>query len=1098
MSRDSYLEAPSTLEMRVEEMYQNCALGNDKVFLPAGEYQHLVTKDAIRENLGLNRMSQEDEALLDFILNRAVRVFLTFCLLCQINFQQGSRNKFLKACHRYGFDDGWLPVEAKTLKTNRPFGPNFDQSAGFCHTQYRYLTPVFSNARFVFGLEQGHLLPFTECIQRYTHGMSCIVSEAVIHGDHLEDPPLDFRGRIRHIALKRIGLGGGNGAAGVEDFRAQFDNELLGAFTKDHTGYLMFLWADGGNLREFWSAVDPLQLNSEEVRHLVREFLNRFRGLSDGLAKLHVHKKYRHGDVKPENTLRFLDGTTRTGTLLIADFGLAKQHSNPTAAQGPTTSLGCVMLEHVAWLLYGSFEIGQFQNDLAHNPKGGFHTKAADFTFVLRPQVLNLMEDISKNPNSAPGTALGDILRCIADHLLVFTIPDNWGEAEEALAGTANLRAGTRASATELRCLLDEIIKNTNSRGRHCLFRGGQRVSRERGAPTAFPVRQKNPTLTPNADAPGPAASHDSHRSPVPLQQPCRSRKAMTNISLSKASPWEQDPRMYQGSNFHSQNLKPQWTHDRKFGFTDVVMKTALVQTPAIRLTNEQMNKTWDFSIDDEVAPKLLTILGMAAMFPESLHEAAPLCRSCERLKFGDPGFSFGYKCDGIKRRAVKCGLCKMLWGICERHCKTAQTDVKFVRYQSTLRLDDGVDPVLSLISSPHLKTATPLQLGFPKVPRSGSDTHFAIIRQWLECCDSSHPACGSGNRVILPTRLIDVGSPGSTKIRLVETRESGQWLDSLEYVALSHPWGTPPHFCTFPDDPNDPLANNTLSQYRNGIKVSILPATFQDAVHVTRALQKHYLWIDSLCVLQGPRGDFADEAKRMEDVYSSAYCVLAASSASNQTDGFLGDSSFPSLALSGNRGEEIRWYQELYAQYSRLGMSRDSGRRMAIRGLESRLIAAFARKHGAGFRGGLGVLDDGPGGGLLWRRGHGEPALEPIAFPQGREGAPSWSWMACRGAIDFVQVAGGTVEWEATDLKLAWSSMQLVVRARDLRQDGATLGGSREPARLLVWDDPGKASSHGVKRNSHASNKIEFTLLVGQLEADGQMKAMWIDERGG
>ncbi|SCO54819.1 uncharacterized protein FFNC_15668 [Fusarium fujikuroi] len=49
-----------------------------------------------------------------------------------------------------------------------------------------------------------------------------------------------------------------------------------------------------------------------------------------------------------------------------------------------------------------------------------------------------------------------------------------------------------------------------------------------------------------------------------------------------------------------------------------------------------------------------------------------------------------------------------------------------------------------------------------------------------------------------------------------------------------------------------------------------------------------HYLWIDSLCIKQGPDGDWKDEAKSMEDVYSSAYCTLAATSAVDSNAGFL------------------------------------------------------------------------------------------------------------------------------------------------------------------------------------------------------------------
>jgi hypothetical protein len=81
---------------------------------------------------------------------------------------------------------------------------------------------------------------------------------------------------------------------------------------------------------------------------------------------------------------------------------------------------------------------------------------------------------------------------------------------------------------------------------------------------------------------------------------------------------------------------------------------------------------------------------------------------------------------------------------------------------------------------------------------------------------------------------------------------------------------------------------DNLKSHLDDGIDFDMLPATFKDAVTVTRAVGCRYLWIDSLCIVQGPGGDFNEEAKRMPQVYSGAYCVLAASRADNHYAGFL------------------------------------------------------------------------------------------------------------------------------------------------------------------------------------------------------------------
>jgi hypothetical protein len=48
------------------------------------------------------------------------------------------------------------------------------------------------------------------------------------------------------------------------------------------------------------------------------------------------------------------------------------------------------------------------------------------------------------------------------------------------------------------------------------------------------------------------------------------------------------------------------------------------------------------------------------------------------------------------------------------------------------------------------------------------------------------------------------------------------------------------------------------------------------------------YLWIDSLCIIQGENGNWKQESKRMQDVYTSAYCTVAATSAIDSNSGFF------------------------------------------------------------------------------------------------------------------------------------------------------------------------------------------------------------------
>ncbi|UPX11339.1 uncharacterized protein EKO05_0001947 [Ascochyta rabiei] len=166
----------------------------------------------------------------------------------------------------------------------------------------------------------------------------------------------------------------------------------------------------------------------------------------------------------------------------------------------------------------------------------------------------------------------------------------------------------------------------------------------------------------------------------------------------------------------------------------------------------------------------------------------------------------------------------------------------------------------------------------------------FAILNLWLKDCNEhvNHKECQVTTKINLPTRLIDVGSQSKPSLRLVETAVDK--VSSDVYIALSHPWGDVSKykpFCTLREDPSK--AGHDIRRFKQAIPKDQLPATFEDAVICTRRLGVQYLWIDSLCILQGDDGDFNEESKKMEDVYSGAYCVLAASRANSQKDGFLG-----------------------------------------------------------------------------------------------------------------------------------------------------------------------------------------------------------------
>lgn len=153
--------------------------------------------------------------------------------------------------------------------------------------------------------------------------------------------------------------------------------------------------------------------------------------------------------------------------------------------------------------------------------------------------------------------------------------------------------------------------------------------------------------------------------------------------------------------------------------------------------------------------------------------------------------------------------------------------------------------------------------------------------------CDKNHKECSPKNPNAgpksLPTRLIDVGSMSSENVRLCQTAvDLPSKTNDLKYLALSHRWGD--------RDKHKTVSTTTgnLNQHMIGIPDDGLPNTFKDAVKVTRELGIRYLWIDSLCIIQGEGGDFENESERMESVFSYAYCVITASRSPGSSNGFL------------------------------------------------------------------------------------------------------------------------------------------------------------------------------------------------------------------
>jgi hypothetical protein len=158
------------------------------------------------------------------------------------------------------------------------------------------------------------------------------------------------------------------------------------------------------------------------------------------------------------------------------------------------------------------------------------------------------------------------------------------------------------------------------------------------------------------------------------------------------------------------------------------------------------------------------------------------------------------------------------------------------------------------------------------KMPTFREDA-FGFIQAALNDCRQNHPLC---RRPIptLPKRVVTICDEGSHDLFLYVPE-----AEKAEYVALSYCWGNTNSMLT---------TKNTFEFRKSGMSAQSMPATLRHAIHVCRRLGIKYLWIDSLCILQGNANDFAREAPRMADYYRNALFVISAFESPNANAGYL------------------------------------------------------------------------------------------------------------------------------------------------------------------------------------------------------------------
>ncbi|KAK4186814.1 hypothetical protein QBC35DRAFT_533079 [Podospora australis] len=970
----------------------------DYKFMPEGTLDQLITKDAILDELWEDIDDHDDSGLMslaDFILGRAK---ILFAIMVNLG-MEGTTIR--KAMQRFktadpAFTDSNLPIDppqppaVHILSTFT--GKARDRRAlwdraridNFYSNQWKFLAPVFlvANERhYNHDFKRGTILPFTQKYEADSdRGSFGQVYKFEVHPNHIVDP--DNRVFVwKHVAVKEIQprseqdrqemVRGWETEAAIlqkmNSLRQEHIVRFLTAFRRGDKGkdghYLMFEWADGGNLRNLWKTFSRPHLTAELVRASVKQLL----GLANALCEAHNPPKgpmFRHGDLKPENILWF-KGTTPAdiGMLKIADWGLAKQHNKATELRSNKTStgygtrryeppeeetgqhvgvtlqagktvgkrrsrlydvwaMGCITLEFIVWLLYGSDGLSKFNASIQtdYNKSAPFYQwKIENGRKVARVHdaAVEWMEAMALDPNCQPRkTALGDLLELVRDRLLVVEFP--MGEAGTITDDGSSVVAPStppRSRRPSMQSMISDGSTNINS----AHLPGNSNPSSPRLAALGIVVHEPEALDTLPKESPPPL--RPTRRTPIlgDLTRASRGRakstefkQLMDHIDLADEPEtyWftgsEPDGPpvlqsegmtpilgMHQDNNSDHYHTMAGWVGDQQTTITSRIATGGLgisnnppgdvgLTVPfqeRIEYGNTKLDSDWDLFVDNDFASTLFSSPEGSSFSRGSL--SPRLCDNCKNFRddLFNPAASKTYELSELETSEYKCDLCALFYRTCVRHGADRLSSVLFERVGSTLKMNSTSTLALAIYRSPDLKTRIDddVQIGFPPTLR---DKNLAVVRHWLNDCDSHHPNCMPPSVLApkpLPKRLIDIGNGASDDpIRLVETnpRDTGIWL------ALSHQWGPEPHFCT---------TTSNLSSHLAGIGPLQLPPTFMDAIRITRALGLRYIWIDSLCIIQGPDGDFNSQAKKMEQVYSGAYCVLAVSrSASSHWGGIL------------------------------------------------------------------------------------------------------------------------------------------------------------------------------------------------------------------
>ncbi|KAI1421811.1 hypothetical protein F5Y12DRAFT_787236 [Xylaria sp. FL1777] len=1043
------------LRIEIKEKYIS-GQPKEMKFLPADKLEELVTEDVVSSAFKETRITEgaDRNRLIRSVLEGRPRLFLILVLMTGIDTEKLSSLK----CEEWDeIGDHSLPFTLPDKEncftrgdTKQDFEPRGWYGTDFelFHTlQWPLLAPIFGTTdKFLHELNKFHTLPYLKKSDNSKNsGYFGEVWEAEIHIAHIDPKhrPAENRDRVT-VAIKTAK----NDAKLIKYFSKEAQNlervqqiqshhiiKPIAAYQCGDERSLLFPWAHGGNLADYWKEHDETRHDPKTKRWVMEQLV----GLCSALAVLHedaINGERRHGDLKPENILWFQDD--QGGCLKIADMGLSTFHHNADTMQRNNNqiftntpsgtfryeppemdkdrfsdaarsrqydiwSMGCIVIELLVWLLYGYKTVVEFQLRVTQ------FWERTSITYYVYSYVDACLDAIERDLGES--NVYRKLLDLVRKRVLIVNVSDEYKSSP---------------AHREIASKLYETIVT---------------IQQEPGASYEIPSGLTYP--------------HDY----------------IEDRKTAYFRPDSEDPRIIVDG--------PPIPNDSYLSIPEATDKQG---------EPTKLDDIWESIPGTCFARGLFNSLSWETVKPPVERGTVALCSNCNEIN-STRLFKSKINQNELELSSQDCGLCKLLRDALNTQENGLSTVISLRQNGSVVSIDNGPD-LLSIYVDPGTGSHTfqGAQLGLPKLPDHGSPEQFLLLKEWIRVCDSTHETCHrldteeADEKPVsaMPTRLVELGNP----LRLVE---SG-CIKPSPYVALSHCWGKTEILRT---------TTKNITQFMKSIDSSSLPKTFVDAIQVTGGIGIKYLWIDSLCIIQDSKDDWEHESAQMEQVFSSAYCTIAASSSKSSVEGFLhnrsprpcvqletkgigrlyvcrnidnfrrdvdlgelnsrgwvlqeralsrrtifytttqvywecgagvhcetlarlknakaallGDARFPSSALEYYRDGRQILVQDLYERYSRLDFTYYWDRPLAILGLQERLARAFKTK------GAYGLFATYFARLLLWKRSDTHPMTRIEQGSGMSRRAPTWSWFSKVGAIKYLKLKFQEIDWATNDFE--------------------------------------------------------------------------------